>query len=190
MSKSIPLIAVVGLITVGGAALFAADQKEPARDASAPLVSDSHVQTLRAVTFCHITVKTSIQKMSQTAREGVKKLDKLMAENKIRPEGPPMFVYHGASPDPAAEFTLDMGFVVPDDTKAAGELKVDKLEKFHCMSVLYTGPAPGVSAAYEKVYPDLTKAGHTPTSESREMFLYWEGEDSPNNVIQVSAGIQ
>ena len=185
------VIAVVLLVLAGRAQVFAADPAEPAKDAAGGnVVGESRVQTLRAVSFCHITVKTTLQKIREVANEGFEKVRKAMAEDKIVPSGPPMFVFHGASPDPAAEFTLDIGFIVPDDAKAAGDVKVEKLEKFHCTSVLYTGPAAGVSVAYEKVYFDLTRASHMPTSESREMFLYWEGPDSPNNVIQVSAGIQ
>jgi effector-binding domain-containing protein len=194
MSRYIRSFVAIGLVVASGAVLLAADQKEPAKepakDAAGQVVGESREQTLRATAFAHVTVKTSIQKIGEVASKTLEKVAKLMSDNKIFPVGPPMFVYHGASPDPAAEFTLDIGYLVPDDAKAAGDLKVTKLEKFHCMSVLYTGSVKGIAAAYGKVYPDLSNAGHTPTSESRELFLYWEGEDSPNNVIQVSAGIQ
>lgn len=190
MSRSILMIALACLTVAGGRALFAADEKEPVKADAAPGVCDSRLQTLRPVTFCHVTVKTNLQNIGQAAKDGFDKVGKEMADQKIVPSGPPMMVFHGATPDPAADFTLDIGLIVPDDAKPAGDLKVDKLEKFRCMSVLYTGPVKGVSAAYQKVYPDLARAGHTPTAESREMLLYWEGEDSPNNVIQVSVGIK
>jgi effector-binding domain-containing protein len=190
MSRHIRLFTAIGLVVASSAALFAADPKDPAKEPTGRVVGDSREQTLRPVTYAHITVKTNLQKIGDVAKEGVEKVAKLMSDNKIFPSGPPMFVYHGASPDPAVEFTLDIGYIAPDDAKAAGDLKVTKLEKFHCMSVLYTGPAATIATAYEKVYPDLSKAGHTPASESREMFLYWEAPDSPNNVMQVSAGIQ
>ena len=190
MSGHIRMFLVLALVLAGGAALFAADPKEPAKDSAGQVVGDSREQTLRPVTFAHITVKTNLQKIGDTAKDGFEKVVKLMKDNNVFPSGPPMFVYHGASPDPMAEFTLDIGYIVPDDAKGAGDLKIEKLEKFHCTSVLYTGPAEKVGAAYEKAYGDLAKAGHAPTSESREMFLYWEGADSPNNVMQISAGIQ
>lgn len=190
MSRYLRPFVAIGLVVASSAVLLAADQKEPAKDAVGQVVGDSREQTLRATTFAHVTVKTSFQKIGDVASKTLEKVAKLMSEDKIFPVGPPMFVYHGATPDPTSEFTLDIGYIVPDDAKAAGDLKVTKLDKFHCMSILYTGSVKGVSAAYGKVYPDLSNAGHTPTSESREIFLYWEGEDSPNNVIQVSAGIQ
>ena len=190
MSRGIRLFTAICLVVLTGAALFAADQKEPAKESAGQVIGESREQTLGPVTFAHITVKTNLQKIGDVAKEGVEKVARLMSENKIFPSGPPMFVSHGASQDATAEFTLDMGYIVPDDAKAVGDLKVTKLEKFHCMSVLYTGPAATISTAYEKVYPDLSKAGHTPSSVSREMFLYWEAPDSPNNVMQVSAGIQ
>ena len=189
MSHSIRL-GTIGLVVAVSTALFAADQKEPAKESAGQVIGESREQTLKPVTFAHITVKTSIQKIGDTARDGFEKLAKLMKDNNAFPAGPPMLISHGATQDPAAEFTLDIGYIVADDAKGGGELKVEKLEKFHCSSVLYTGPADKVSAAYEKVYGDLSKAGHQPTTEAREMFLYWEGADSPNNVMQVSAGIQ
>jgi hypothetical protein len=46
-----------------------------------------------------------------------------------------------------------------------------------------------IDRAYEKLGPSVTAAGHTPTGETRELYLYWEKPESPNNVIQLQMGI-
>lgn len=190
MFRSLRILSAVCLVTVASLSARAGDTAEPPKEAAAPTVCPAHEQTLRAITYAHITVKTTLEKISGAATEGMEKVSRLMAENKIVPAGPPVFLLHDMTPDRTAEFTLDLGFIVPPDAKGSGELKVEKLEPYHCMSVLYTGPVAGLSAAYRKFHSALNDAGKTPPGNSRQMFLYFESPDSPNNVVQVSVEIQ
>ena len=45
-------------------------------------------------------------------------------------------------------------------------------------------------AAYEKLMPAVFAAKLTPVGESREVYLYFEGVDSPNNVVQLQIGVK
>jgi effector-binding domain-containing protein len=104
--------------------------------------------------------------------------------------GPPIFVYHGATGDPTAKFTLDTGFAVPADTKPLGEFKVNKLPGYRAATAYFTGPLSSLGAAYTQFFPELMKAGYTPTGDMREVYLFWEGPDSANNVVEIQVGIK
>jgi effector-binding domain-containing protein len=104
--------------------------------------------------------------------------------------GPPIFVYHGATGDPTAKFTLDTGLTVPADTKALGEFKVKKLPALHAATAYFTGPLASLGAAYAQFFPQLMQAGHIPTGDMREVYLFWEGPESANNVVEIQIGIK
>jgi len=55
---------------------------------------------------------------------------------------------------------------------------------------LYTGDIGHLSAACEKLGPEIGKHRIEPTDDSRQMMPYWEGQDSPNHVIQVMLGVK
>jgi effector-binding domain-containing protein len=92
--------------------------------------------------------------------------------------------------DMTKPFTLDIGIETVDDAKPTDDLKVRKLSRFKCATMLYTGSLQNLSKVYEKLVPAALAAGHKLTGESREFYLYWEGPDSKNNVVQVQVGIE
>ena len=71
-----------------------------------------------------------------------------------------------------------------------GDFKVRELPKFKCATILYTGPGPRIGEAWVKLYKAIGDKGLTPTDEERELYLYWEGVDSPNNIVQVMVGVK
>ena len=113
-----------------------------------------------------------------------------MNENHINARGYVMFIYKGVQPDRTKPFKLTIGLVVPGDTQAAGKYEVTKLPAFKCASALYNGGFATLDEAYRKHYGALIASGNMPTDESRELYLYWQGEQSNNNVIWLQAGIQ
>jgi effector-binding domain-containing protein len=117
-------------------------------------------------------------------------LEAASKQGKVHYTGAALFVYHGVTQDFAKPFTLDIGYLAADDAKAAGEFKVRKLDEFRCATVLYTGPVTSIHAAYGKLMPALGKAGHKPTTENREYYMYYETPDSPNDVTMVAVGIE
>jgi hypothetical protein len=46
-----------------------------------------------------------------------------------------------------------------------------------------------LSAAYGKLYGEIARRGLQPTDVSREVYLYWEGRESDNNLIQIQADL-
>ena len=91
--------------------------------------------------------------------------------------------------DPNKPFTLDIGVIVKDGNPKPDGIQLNKVGPLHCASVLYTGPIAQIAQAYGKLYGELGRRGLQPTDVSREVYLYWEGPDSVNNVIQVQADL-
>lgn len=102
---------------------------------------------------------------------------------------PAIFVYQGASGEPDKKFKLSTGYPVKAGAKAIGDFKVNKLEGYRCASVYYTGSLTHIGDAYSELFTQLIKAGHKPTGQSRELYLFWDGEDSPNTVVEIQVGI-
>jgi effector-binding domain-containing protein len=58
-----------------------------------------------------------------------------------------------------------------------------------CATLIYRGSVAHLKEAFGKLYHEIDARGLTPSGVSREVYLYWEGVDSPNNVIQLRAGL-
>jgi general secretion pathway protein G len=102
---------------------------------------------------------------------------------------PAIFIYEGNTGDPKKKFKLTTGFPAKENAKAIGEFKVKKVEGIRCASVYYTGSLEHIGKAYESLFTQLIKAGHKPTGETRELYLFWAGEASPNTVVELQAAI-
>ena len=173
-----------------------AQQKDPNAPADRPdwTISPLRVITAPAVTYFHTTFTTTFAEMNKIHPE-LEAMFKSIKEQNIDwfaddRAGQVMFIYKGVGPDRSQPFELSIGMTVPAGTKAAGKYKVSELPEFRCAAGLYNGGLQTIPAAYQKHYTDVFAAGHTPTDESREVYLYWDGEQGTNSVIWIQAGIQ
>jgi predicted transcriptional regulator YdeE len=165
--------------------------KPDAPDLAQPIVvSKSRVLTISATTFFYTTTETSLKEIDTVAKDTMQTLHAAIKDGKLHPTGAPIFIYHGVNEDPDHKFTLQIGFPVADDTAAFGDFKVIKLPEFHCATALYSGPLKQQTEAWQSLYGDLFAAGMQPSDEAREEYLKFDGEDSPNNVILIEAGLQ
>lgn len=103
---------------------------------------------------------------------------------------PAIFIYQGASAEPDAKFKLSTGYPVKPGAKAIGEFKVKKVEGFRCASFYFTGSLTHFGDAYAELFAQVIKAGHKPTGQTRELYLFWDGEDSVNTVVEIQVGIE
>ena len=159
-----------------------------ARAADDVQLSEVAIRTLAPKTILYREVETSLSEMGQTVGPIIEQLNALVKEKKVVFDGAAVFVYQGASPDPNTKFKLQVSFAVAEGTTPQGDFKVRKLEPFKCATVLFGGPMASIARAYEKVYGGL--GGKTPTGESREYYLNWEGVESDNNVELIAVGIK
>ena len=152
-------------------------------------VSEMRVQTIAGFTYLYDSSETTLARMADPVGRMLPALMRASAEGKVRPAGPIIMMYHDLK-DLSQPFTLDVGCSAQPDTKPVGTFKVRKVEPFRCATVLFTGPIKHIGEAYQKLVADLDGAHLTTTGTSREFYLYWEGPDSPNNVVQIQMGIQ
>jgi effector-binding domain-containing protein len=103
-----------------------------------------------------------------------------------------MHYYYGAPhQNPEKGFKMETGWFVPEGTEALGDFKVREVPKFKCATMLYVGPANHrIGEAWQKLYDAIRARGLTSTDEERELYLYWEGPDSANNIVQVQVGVK
>ena len=186
-------IAAVALLALA-AQTFAADapkeaKKEPAKPAEF-IIGEMHVQTIPAQDYLYGTAETTFEKMGDVINKYIPMLTDGIKSGKITQKNCAMFVYKGVSDDMSKPFTLEVGWCVDDKTKEQGELKLRKTAEYKCATMLYTGPLSNIGKVFEKLIPAIKAAGYEMTGESREMYLWFESPESPNNVVQVQVGIK
>ena len=76
------------------------------------------------------------------------------------------------------------------DAPAVEGFKIVKLDAFKCATILFTGPLSQIKDAYCKLFDCLGAAGLKFKGGFREVYLYWEGPESLNNVVQIQAAIE
>ncbi|HEY8668397.1 MAG TPA: hypothetical protein VIL86_17230 [Tepidisphaeraceae bacterium] len=81
-------------------------------------------------------------------------------------------------------FAADMPASKPADYQI-GEMR---MQEFKPMGYLYSGAMAHISETYEKLMPQIFAAKLTPAETVREVYMYWEGPESPNNVVQIQVG--
>jgi effector-binding domain-containing protein len=187
------LAATLAILTSLTSTIADEPKPAPAHENSPVSLGDMRIQTVPSLTYLYIPVdETSFDKMGDPIKDGFDKLFAAASEAKLLIARPTMLVYPKKSPHfhPDKPFPLEIGIIVSDDTQPVGDCKLRKTDPFKCATLLYTGPVDQQGRAYEKLIPALKAAGHTPTGEEREMCLYWEGLDSPNNVFFMQIGIK
>lgn len=153
------------------------------------LISDMRVQTIAPITYLHDSDRTSFQDIAKRIDRTLPNLTRAVDEGKIHPKGPVIFVYRDMT-DLSKPFTLDIGMPVAENGAAPEGFSVTRLTEFKCATILYSGPVGGIGKAYEKLMSQITAANLEPVAGSREFYLYWEGPESVNNVVQIQIGIK
>lgn len=181
-----------GLLAIGGLLLGAnvhAAEPKPAAKAEAS-TTEPRTQTLKGFTYFYISTRANFQNIAEKAKTLVPAVEKAVAEAHARQAGSLIFIYHGVTEDPAKDFDLEIGVPIAEKVTPAGEFKVRDIGEYPCMSVLYAGPLASIASAFEKLMPAALTDPSKLTGETREMYLYFEAPDSPNNVVHVSVGLK
>lgn len=166
------------------------DAKQPAQPGDGEvLISNMRVQDFPGGKYFYTATKLTIPQIGEFAGNAIPALITTIRENRINVAGPEVFVYQGMSEDMTKEFDLEIGFMVDAGTKEVGDYKVRDLAPFHCATVIYSGPVTDVGKAYQEIFTQIFAAGMRPTGEVREMYLYWESPESPNNIEVIMVGV-
>ena len=190
MGRAIVCLAALSLFTT--LARAAEPPKAGAKPAAAKsdfLLGEIRTVTLPPMTFIYGASPTSFEKIMEPIAKWMPVLGQAINEKKAVPAGSGMFVYKNVT-GPDKPFDIEIGWVVADGTQAVGELKVRKTDAFKGAGVLLQGPANKIGEAYHKLMADTAAKKLQTTGEARELYLYWEGADSPNNVVWVLVGVK
>jgi effector-binding domain-containing protein len=153
-------------------------------------VADVRVQSLNGYNYAYVSTQSTINKVPDAVAQLLPKLDAAIDSGALHAKGPVVFTYHGATMDPNKPFILDIGIIVSDKDTAPAGIQMVKVPPLHCGTVIFTGAISKIGEAYGKLYGEIAKRGLQPTDICREVYLYWEGPDSVNNVVQVQAELQ
>jgi len=154
---------------------------------SAGTLGDVRIQTLKPYTYAFVSTQTTLNKILDTVDALMPKIDAAIDAGKLRAIGPVVFTYHGATGERDKEFTLDIGVIVKDGTPKPDGIQVITVGPSSCATVIYAGPISQIGQAYGKLYGEIGRRALQPTDICREVYLYWEGAESANNLIQVQA---
>lgn len=184
---SMSLIASTLFLT--GAVVHADEPKpQPKSDAKAePTVSEPRTQTLKGFTYFYGSTRTTFTTLVDHIQKLIPAVAKGVHDAHAEPAGPMILIYKGAT-DANSEFELQIGYPIAKSVEAVGEFKVREVADYPCTAVIYTGPMSKVSSAYEKLMPAAMAGADKPTDEMREMILYFEAPESPNNIAHISVG--
>ena len=154
------------------------------------VMTELRVQDFPAVTYLYTQQETTIGELGQVIPGMLQKLEEAIDGGEVKVTAAPLFIYEGTTGDMSKPFQLLVGFPVREGTKAPDGLQVKQLEPYHCATAIYSGAMEHVGQAYQKVFTDIFAAGLKPVGGSREMHMYFESPESPNNIFQIQVGVQ
>jgi predicted transcriptional regulator YdeE len=188
--KAISTVAVTLFLVVCPA--VHAEESGPAKAPRDYVIGEIRVQTLAGFEFLYVSKEITHDQIPAAIGELVGKAMGAMKEAGITsselPTASLICIYRDAV-KVGERFTLEAGFMVPPGTKAAGEAKVKTIEPWPCAAVVYSGGIPRLAEAIAKLGREMERAGLKPDGEYREYYVYWEGVESPNNIMLIGFGI-
>ena len=179
-------------LTLACVAGLVAGPEDPARQTTRGTVGPVAFQTFAAGTYFYLGARATRTELPALTPALVKRLSAIQRAAGLQAWGPLLMIQRGAGDDPAKPFDLEVGSLVPAGTLPFGEAKVRLLAAFPCATTVASGDFSGevAKAAFLALFKAAGKQGRTPTGESRELVLFWEGEGSANNLLQVQIGLQ
>jgi effector-binding domain-containing protein len=149
--------------------------------------NDVRIQSLESYTYAYISTQTTLNTLQNAIGQLLPQIDAAVDAGKLRPRGPYVFTYHGATGERDKTFTLDIGVIVKDGTTAPDGIQIIKVGPLHCATLICAGGISQLPQAYGKLYGEIGRRGLQATDVSREVYFYWEDENSQNNLIQIQA---
>ncbi|MFB3881261.1 MAG: GyrI-like domain-containing protein [Armatimonadota bacterium] len=188
MAPKVVILAVLSLLA--GTAAFA-NNDSPAQAPAEYAIGEMRVRTLAGFDYLYFSKEITHPQIPQAIGEMVGKAMAAMKEAGITPSGPTgseVCIYRNAV-EVGQPFTLDCGFMVPAGTKPSGEVKVKAVRPWRCATLVYSGGIAHLFEAITKLGEEMGRAGLKMDGEYREYYLYWEGFESPNNIMLIAFGI-
>ncbi len=149
-------------------------------------------QTVPAFSALVEEARLTVPKIPAFAEEASISLMRVTEECGIEITAPPVFVYTGAGTGENDLFTMQVVFPVAPGTKFEGNDRVGMLEfeAFRCASFDFRGPMMHLGEAYPVAMNALQSEELVAVEQSREVYKYWVGYDSPENIVEIQLGIR
>jgi effector-binding domain-containing protein len=155
----------------------------------APLTELRVKETAERQYFC-AKKELKLAQMGEFAHETIRQLVEKATDLKLAQTGPIIIIYFNFHGDPEQTFTAERGLPIhADAAKNAGDFYVRKAPRFKCAAAIFQGPLSKIGDAWQS-FAQTAMAKGEPTGESRELYLYWEGENSPNNIVELQMGLK
>jgi effector-binding domain-containing protein len=187
-------LAALGALILGCFVMVSVAQEKKAaiKEASGGEAGEIRLRTMAPITYVYVETETTFDKIGDAIGEAMPKITKAAEDGKFRLTAPFVLMYPGGTAHVAPEkpFKLQIGMKVDGDATAAGDVKVRTTQEFRAATMIYTGPPSGVGEAYQKLIPAIRQAGLEPSGEDREFTFYWEGFESPNNIVLIQVGVK
>jgi len=163
----------------------AARAQEKAKPNPDFVLSPIKYTSLKAMPYMYVTEQVTLDTLGEIVDKRFEEMQQAMKDGGFQPAGPPVFIYHNSGLDRKAPFKLDVGFPVTPDAVAAGDYQLGKPESKFSATTVYVGSMRAIGQAYRRIYEQIIMEGHVPSGDRRERYLYFEDEDSKNNVILI-----
>jgi effector-binding domain-containing protein len=152
--------------------------------------SPMKVTQLKTTAYFYVTEQTTLANIGPVLTKRMAELTQAFKDRAFEPSSGPICIYHGATSDPNKPFTVDIGYPVTGDVPAGGDYKLGQVQSALAATTLYMGPISQIGQAYGRLYGQVYAAGHVPTDVYREHYLYWEDDQSSNNVVMIEILLQ
>jgi effector-binding domain-containing protein len=158
--------------------------------AEPPLVTELRTKETAPRQYFCAKKELKIAELGEWVTATIGPLFEKATELKLGQTGPVMITYFNFRGDPEQAFTAELGVPIhAEEAKNADAFYVRKAPKFKCASVVFQGSLSRIGEAWQN-FAQAAMAKGEPTGESRELYLYWEGHDSPNNIIELQMGLK
>jgi hypothetical protein len=99
---------------------------------------------------------------------------------------PPLLVmFFLVAEEPSYQYDIQVGYVISKEIPAEGEAKVRYVPPTLCGSLVACGDVELYANSYGPLLDFIDSQGYQAVEGFRETSLYWEGEDSKNNIVLI-----
>ena len=172
--------------------VIAEDKKAAIKEAPSSEATEIRLRSMAPITYVYVETETTFEKIGEAIGEAMPKITKAATDGKFRLTAPFVLTYPNGVPHltPDKPFKVHIGLKAEGDAAESGDVKVRTTEQFRAATTIYSGSPAGVAAAYEKLLPAIRESGMEPSGEVREFTFYWEGFESPNNIVLIQIGVK
>ena len=153
-------------------------------------IGEVDLQTVSAFTYASVHARTTLANLQDTVGVLMAKFQAAVAKGAVHPSGAMLFAYNGVTGNPNDEFDLRVGAFIARPVAVGSGIDSSDEPAMKCATLIYRGPLAHLKEAFGKLYGEVYARGLTPTPINRELYLYWEGADSANNIVQLQVGVK